>query len=245
MEDVLRAYVPDFGKDWEKSFPLCKFTYNNSYHSSIRMAPFEALNGWKCKTPICWEEIGVRSFHGPSIISDTNEKVKRIIDRLKIAKNRQKSYAYLKRRDLEFKVEDNVFLKISPTRGTMRFGQKGKLAQRYIGPFEIDMRVGEVAYRLILPVELARVHRVFHVFMWRKYIPDPTHMLHHKPLDVQLDVTFIERPKEIIDTKEHVLRTRTIHWVKVQWKHHSPGEETWELRDHVKEKYPDLLPEVR
>ena len=244
MEDMLRACVLDFGKDWEKSLPLCEFAYNNSYHSSIGMAPFEALYGRKCKTPICWEEIGVRSFHGPSVISDTSEKVKRIIDRLKISRDWQKSYAHLKRRDLEFQVGDKVFLKVSPTRGTMRFGQKGKLARRYIGPFEIDMRVGEVAYRLILPPELAGVHRVFHVSMLRKYISDPSHVLHHESLDVQSDITFVEKPKQIIDTKEHVLRTRTIHWVKVQWEHHSPEEATWELRDQVKEKYPELLPEV-
>ena len=126
----------------------------------------------------------------------------------------------------------------------MRFGQKGKLARRYIGPFEIDMRVDEVAYRLILPAELAGVHRVFHISMLRKYIPDPSHVLHHEPLETQPDVTFVERLKKIIDTKEHFLRTRTIHWVKIQWEHHSPREATWELRDQVKEKYPELLPEV-
>ena len=106
------------------------------------------------------------------------------------------------------------------------------------------MRVGEVAYRLILPPVLAGVHKVFHISMLRKYISDPSHVLHHEPLDVQPDITFVEKPKQIIDTKEHVLRTRTIHWVKVQWEHHSPEEATWELRDQVKEKYPELLPEV-
>ena len=139
---------------------------------------------------------------------------------------------------------ETVFLKVSPTRGTMRFEQKGKLARRYIGPFEIDMRVGEVAYRLILPTELAGVHKVFHISMLRKYIPDPSHVLQHEPLDVQPDVTFVERPKKIIDTKEQVLRTRMIHWVKEQWEHHSPREATWELRDQVKEKYPDFLLEL-
>ena len=93
------------------------------------------------------------------------------------------------------------------------------------------MRVGEVVYRLILSVELAGVHKVFHISILRKYIPDPSHILHHEPLDVQPDVTFVERPKKIIDTKEQVLRTRTIHWVKVQWEHHSLREATWELRD--------------
>ena len=104
----------------------------------------------------------------------------------------------------------------------MRFGQKWKLAWRYIGPFESDMRVGEVAYQLILPAELAGVHKVFHISILRKYNPDPSHILHHEPLDVQPDVTFVERPRKIIDIKEQILRTMTIHWVKVQWEHHSP-----------------------
>ena len=123
MEDMLRACVLDFGKYWENSIHFCEFSYN-SYHSSIKMAPFEALYGRKYKTLICWEKIGVRSFLGPSIISDTSEKVKQIIDMLKIVRNRQKSYADLNRRDLEFKVGDKIFLKVSPTRGTMRFGHK-------------------------------------------------------------------------------------------------------------------------
>ena len=106
------------------------------------------------------------------------------------------------------------------------------------------MRMGELAYRLILPAESAGVYKVFHISMLRKYISDPSHMLHHELLDVQPDVTFVERLKKIVDTNEQVLRTRTIHWVKVQWEHHSPREATWELRDKVKEKYVELLPEV-
>ena len=98
------------------------------------------------------------------------------------------------------------------------------------------MCVGEVAYRLILPAELVGVHKIFNVPMLRRYIVDPSHVLHHKLLVVQPDVTFVERPKKIIDTKEHVMRTRTIHWVKVQWERHSSREATWELRDQVKEK---------
>ena len=244
LEDMLRACVLDFGKDWQKSLPLCEFAYNNSYHSSIGMAPFEALYGRRCRTPICWEEIGVRSFHGPSIVSDTSEKVKQIHDRLKIARSRQKSYADPKRRDLQFEIGEHVFLKVSPTRGTLRFGQKGKLSRRYIGPFEILERIGEVAYRLALPAALSAVHNVFHVSMLKKYIADSSHVLQYEPLELQPDVTYVERPSQIIDTKEQVLRTRTIHWVKVQWEHHSPREATWELRDQVKKLYPHLLPEV-
>ena len=158
------------------------------------MAPFEALYGRRCRTPICWEEIGVRSFHGPSIVSDTSEKVKQIHDRLKIARSRQKSYADFKRRDLQFEIGEHVFLKVSPTRATLRFGQKGKLSRRYIGPFKILEMIGEVGYRLALPAALSAVHNVFHVSMLKKCIANPSHVLQYEPLELQQDVTYVERP---------------------------------------------------
>ena len=221
LEDILHACVLDFGKDWEKHLPVCEFAYNKSYHSSVGMTPFEALYGRKCRIPICWEEIGVRSFYGPSIISETSEKVKLIHDRLKVSRSRQKSYADLRRRDLQFQKGDSVFLKVSPVSGTMRFGHKGKLERRYIGPFEISHRVGEVAYRLKLPGQLSRIHNAFHVSMLRKYIFSPSHVPPYQPLDVQEYATYVEQPVKIVDTKDHVLRKKTIHWVKVQYEHHS------------------------
>ena len=131
--------------------PLCEFAYINSYHSSMGMAPFAALYGRRCRTPVCWEAVGERSFHGPTLIGETNEKVKLIHERLKVARSRQKSYDDARRKDLQFQVGDKVFLKVSPIRGTLRFGQKGKLSSRFIGPYEILSRIGEVAYRLALP----------------------------------------------------------------------------------------------
>ena len=243
LEDMLRACVLDFKKDWDDSLPLCEFSYNNGYHSSIGMAPFEALYGRRCRTPVCWEEVGVRSFHGPSVVGDSSEKVKVVQMRLKESRDRQKSYADKRRRPLEFQVGDKVFLKVSPMRGVVRFGQKGKLSKRYVGPFDIRSRIGDVAYRLTLPPELSGVHNVFHVSMLRKYIPDPTHVLPHEPLQIQPDASYVEQPARIIDTKETVLRTRTIPWVKVQWEHHRPEEATWELRDQIRKAYPHLLPE--
>ena len=109
-----------------------------------------------------------------------------------------------------------MFLKVSPMRGVVRFGQKGKLAKRFVGRFEIKSKIRDVAYHLVLPPELAGVHDVFHVSMLRKYIPDPTHVLQHEPLQLQADATYVERPMQIIDTEELVLRTKTIQWVKVQ-----------------------------
>ncbi|KAJ8644678.1 hypothetical protein MRB53_006426 [Persea americana] len=152
---MLRACVLDFKTQWDETLPLCEFTYNNSYHSSIGMAPFEALYGRRCRTPVCWEEVGIRSFHGPTMVSETSDKVKLIQERLKVARSRQKSYADSHRRDLHFKEGDKVFLKVSPTRGTLRFGQRGKLSRRYIGPYDIVSKIGDVAYRLALPPELS------------------------------------------------------------------------------------------
>ena len=140
------------------------------------MAPYEALYGRKCRSPLCWE-IGERQLTGPKLVQITSEKVPIIQQRLKTAFSRQKSYADPKRKDVSFFLRDLVFLKVSPMKGVMRFGKKGKLAPRYIGPFEIKSRVGEVAYRLVLPPELSRIHPVFHVSMLRKYIPYPSHVL--------------------------------------------------------------------
>ena len=244
LEDMLRACVLDFKTQWDETLPLCEFAYNNSYHSSIGMAPFEALYGRRCRTPVCWEEVGIRSFHGPTMVSETSDKVKLIQERLKVARSRQKSYADSHRRDLHFKEGDKVFLKVSPTRGTLRFGQRGKLSRRYIGPYDIVSKIGDVAYRLALPPELSGVHNVFHVSMLKKYVPDPSHVLRHEPLEIREDATYVEKPIQIIDTKEQELRTRTIQWVKVLWENHGPEEATWELRDQVQKKYPHLLPEV-
>ena len=109
-----------------------------------------------------------------------------------------------------------MILKVSPARGTLRFGEKGKPARRYVGPFEIRSMIDDAAYKLQLPLELSGVHDVFHVSMLKKYVEDPTHVLYCQLLDIQPDVSYIARPVVAIDTKEQVLRTRTIHWVKVQ-----------------------------
>ena len=119
-----------------------------------------------------------------------------------------------------------MFLKVSPTRGTLRFGQKGKLARRYIRPYEILSEIRDVAYRLALPLELSGVHNVFYVSMLKKYVSNPTHVLQHEPLEIREDVSYVERPSRIIDTKEQELRNWTIHWVKVLRENHEPEEAT-------------------
>ena len=137
------------------------------------MAPYEELYGRPCRSPLCWTEVGESSITGPDLIIDTSEKVSLIRQRLLTAQSRQKSYANVRRRPLEVEVGDHVLLKVMPKRGVVRFGKRGKLSPRFIGPFEILERVGTVAYRLALPPIMIGVHEVFHVSMLRKYTPDP------------------------------------------------------------------------
>ena len=205
-----------------------EFASNNSYPASIGMAPYETLYGRKCRTPVCWDEVGERKLVGPEIVQMTCDKIKVIRDRLKIAQDRQKSYADNRRRDLEFEVGDMVFLRISPWKGVLRFGKRGKLSPRYIGPYRIVERIGEVAYRLELPSDLDRIHDVFHVSMLRKYIPDPSHVL-------------TEQPVQILDRREQVLRNKTIPLVKVLWRSHTVEEATWEHEEQMKRHYPHLF----
>ena len=169
---MLRVSVIDFGGNWDSHLPLVEFAYNNSYHTSIQAAPYEALYGRKCRTPVCWTEMGGRQLAGPEIVQETTDKIVQIKERLKVAQDRQRSYANKRRRSLEFQVGDRVMLKMSPWKGIVRFGKRGKLSPRYIGPFEVVARVGEVAYRLKLPERLQGIHDTFHVSNLRKCLAD-------------------------------------------------------------------------
>lgn len=241
LEDMLRACALDFKGNWDSMVKLIEFSYNNSYHSAIKMAPFEALYGRKCRSPVYWDEVGERTITGPDLVEQTREKVKVIRDRLKAAQDRNKSWADSKRRHLEFAEGDKVYLKVSPTKGVMRFGEKGKLSPRYIGPYEVLERIGTLAYRLALPPILAQVHNVFHVSQLRKYVPDPSHVLEPRPLKVRSDATYEEIPVRIVDRKDQVLRRRVIPYVKVQWSNHTEREATWELEEQIRERYPHLF----
>ncbi|GKF59076.1 putative reverse transcriptase domain-containing protein, partial [Tanacetum coccineum] len=137
LEDMLRACVIDFGKGRERHLPLVEFSYNNSYHASIMAAPFEALYGRKCRSPVCWAEVRDVQLTGPEIIHETTEKIVRIRQRLQAARDRQKSYANVRRKPLEFQVGDRIMLKVSPQKGVIRFEKGGKLNPWYIGPFKI------------------------------------------------------------------------------------------------------------
>ncbi|GAV91173.1 Chromo domain-containing protein [Cephalotus follicularis] len=136
---------------------------------------------------------------------------------------------------------DFVFLKVLPWKGVTRFGKKGKLSPRYIGPFEILERIGEVEYRLALPPSLSHVHNVFHVFLLRKYMANPSHILSLEPMQVHEDLSYYEQPVEILDYKEQIQRTKTIPLVKVLWRNHRVNEATWELEETMTQEYPHLF----
>ena len=172
--------------------------YNNSFQSSIGMEPYEALYGRKCKTPLCWTELSEKKVIGLNLIQETEEKVKMIIERLKVAVNKQKSYPDLKREDIQHEIGEKVFLKVSPWRKVMRFGKKGKLSPKFIGSYEIIEKVGPIAYRLALPLELEKIHNDFHVSMLRRYRLDPSHVVSLEVIDLRLVLTY-EEPVEILD----------------------------------------------
>ncbi|GJS52059.1 putative reverse transcriptase domain-containing protein [Tanacetum coccineum] len=245
LEDMLRACVIDFGNGWDRHLPLVEFSYNNSYHTSIKAAPYEALYGRKCRSPVCWAEVGDAQLTGPEIIHETTEKIFKIRDRMQAARDRQKSYADKRRRPLEFEVRDKVMLKVAPWKGVIRFGKRGKLNPRYIGPFQIIERIGPVAYRLELPQELSRIHDVFHVCNLKKCLSDDTLVI---PLEeIQLDdkLNFVEEPVEIMDREVKQLKRSRIPIVKVCWNTRKGSEYTWECKDQFREKYPHLFTNPR
>ncbi|GJX13562.1 putative reverse transcriptase domain-containing protein [Tanacetum coccineum] len=190
LEDMLRACVLDFGGSWDVHLPLVEFSYNNSYHSSVRCAPFEALYGRKCRSPIMWAEVGEGQLIGPELVQETTEKISQIKDRLKAARDRQKS--------------------------VVRFGKKGKLAPRFVGPFEIIKKVGPVAYRLDLPEELSGVHDTFHVSNLKKCLADPTLKVPLDEIRVDAKLNFVEEPMEILERELKKLKRSRIAIVKVR-----------------------------
>ena len=225
----------------EDKLPLVEFAYNSSYQASRRMAPYEALYGRPCRSPLCWTEVRKSFITGPDLIRDTSEKVSLIRQRLLTAQSQQKSYANVQCRPLEFEVGDHVFLKVMPKRGVVRFGKRGKLSSRFIGSFEILERIDVVAYLLALPPSMTGVHKVFHVSMLRKYTPDPAHVVDWGQIEVDTDGTFKEGPVCILDSRDQVLRRKTVRLVRVLWRHYGVEESTWEREDTMRATYPFLF----
>ncbi|GJY49005.1 putative reverse transcriptase domain-containing protein [Tanacetum coccineum] len=216
LEDMLRACVLDFRGSWDVHLLLVEFSYNNSYHSSMRCAPFEALYGKKCCSPTLWAEVGEGKLIGPELVQETTKKISQIKNRLKAARDRQKSYADKRRKPLEFSIGDYVLLKVSPWKGVVRFGKKGKLAPRFVGPFEIIEKVGPLAYRLDLPEELDGVHDTFHVSNLKKCLADPTLQVPLDEIQVDAKLNFVEEPMEILDREFKKLKRSMMAIVKVQ-----------------------------
>jgi hypothetical protein len=194
LEDMLRACVLEFRQKWNDCLPLAEFSYNNSYQKSIKMAPFEALHGQRCQTPLNWSKPGERWFFRPDMVKETEEKVQRIIHNLKEAQARQKNYADKRRQPLVFQVNDHVYLKVSPMKGVNRFGVKGKLAPQYIGTFLILERYRPVAYRLQLPETLSTIHNVFHVSQLKKCLRVPDRTIDVVDVALEPDLTYLEHP---------------------------------------------------
>ncbi|GJU10392.1 putative reverse transcriptase domain-containing protein [Tanacetum coccineum] len=216
------------GTRWDTHLPLAKFYYNNSYLSSIRCAPFEALYGRKGRSPVLWAEVKENQLISPERVQETMDKVVLIKKRLKAARDRQKSYVDDKQKPLEFEVGDQVLLKVSPWKGVVHFGKKGKLTPRYVGPFEILERIGLVAYRLRLPQELSSVHDTFHVSNLKKCLANAN--LHVPLEEIKVDKTlcFVEEPLEIIDHEVKKLKRSRIPIVKVRWNYKRGPKFTWE-----------------
>ena len=133
----MRACALDYGSSWDDNLPYAEFSYNNSYQTGLKMAPFEALYGRRCRIPLMWDEVGDRKLFGPDLVKESEEKVKLIRDRLKVAQPRQKSYADSKRKEVVYEIVDTAYLRVSPLRGVKRFGVKGKLAPRFVGPYHV------------------------------------------------------------------------------------------------------------
>ncbi|KAK4400674.1 Transposon Tf2-11 polyprotein [Sesamum angolense] len=196
LEDMMRACIMEFKGNWDDHLPLMEFAYNNSFHSSIDMAPYEALYGRRCRSPVCWDIEGLRQLEGPELVQETVEKIQIVKKCLKAAQDRQKSYVDKHRREMEYEVGDKVFLKI---------------------------------------------HDVFHVSMLRRYRSDPSHVIREPEVEISEQLTYMEEPAEILDRSVRKLRNKEIPMVKVRWTHHSPREATWEVEEHMREKYPYLF----
>ncbi|GJT10937.1 hypothetical protein Tco_0857979 [Tanacetum coccineum] len=226
LEDIMRACVINFG---------------GSYHLSIRCALFEALYERKCRSPVLWEEIRGSSLIGPELVQEMINKVVLVKEKPKAARDRQKSYADKRRKPFEFKVGDQVLLKVSPWKGVVRFGKKGKLAPRYVGPFEILERISPVAYRLRLSEELIGVHDTFHVSNLKKCLGNANLHVPLNEIKINITLRFVEEPVEILDREVKSLKCSRIPLVKVRWNSKRGPEFTWEHEDYMKSKYPHLF----
>ncbi|GJX49714.1 putative reverse transcriptase domain-containing protein [Tanacetum coccineum] len=215
---------------YDLHLPLVEFSYNNSYHASIKVASYEALYRRKCRSPVCWSEVGDSQLTDPELICDTTEKIIQIKNRLLAARSRQKSYAYKRLKPLEFEVGDMVLLKVSPWKGVVRFGKSGTLSPHYIGPFKIVARVGLVAYTLQFPEELKRIHSIFHVSILKKCLEEGDVVVPMEEIQLDDKLHMIEEPVKIVDKEVKRLKQSRIPIVKVRWNLQKRSIIYWDVR---------------
>ncbi|WMV46945.1 hypothetical protein MTR67_040330 [Solanum verrucosum] len=210
---MLRACVISFKGSWDDHLPLIEFAYNNSYHSRIQMAPYEALYERRCRSPISWFEVGEAGLIGPDLVYQAMEKVKIIQERC------------------------------HP--GVRRCDKKEKPSPRYISCYNISKRIGNVAYELELPLELAALHPVFHISMFKKYMGDPSLITPNENIGIKDNLSYEEIPVEILDHQARKLRTKEVASVKVLWRNQFVKEATWEDEEDMKNRYPHLFSSVK
>ncbi|XP_076932733.1 uncharacterized protein LOC143598391 [Bidens hawaiensis] len=181
------------------------------------MAPFQVLYDHKCRSSICWNEVGESQITGLELVLETTDRIAQILLTLLVDRSRQKVYADKRRKTLEFNVRDHVLLKVSPWKGVVRFGNKGKLSPRFVGPFKILERIGPVAYKLKLPVELSNVHPVLHVSNLKRCLAKGNFQIPLHEVHIDETMHFVERSVEIMDHKDKVSKRSRILLVKVRW----------------------------
>jgi hypothetical protein len=238
---MLKACALRYGRSWDKNLPYAEFSYNNSYQESLKMAPFEMLYDRRCLTLLFWSEAGERKVFGPDILQEIEKQVHMVRENLRVAQSRQKSYTDHRRRELSFEVRDFVYLKVSPMRGLRHFKVRGKLAPRFIGPFKILEKRGEVAYQLELLSQLSDVHDIFHLSQLKKYLHVPEEQLPMEDMDAKEDLYYQEYPIMISETSERVTQNKKIRMCKVQWSHHTEEEATWEREEELKVEFPSFF----
>jgi hypothetical protein len=241
LEDMLRACALQYGRSWDKSLSYAEFSYNNSYQESLKMAPFEMLYGQRCRTPLFWNETREQKVFGPDVLEEAEKQVRMVRENIRVTQSRQKSYTNYRRRELSFVVGDFVYLKVSPMRGLRCFKVQGKLTPRFIGPFKILEKRGEVAYQLELPPQLSDVHDVFHVSQLKKCLCVLEEQIPMEDLDAKEDLSYQEHPVRILETSERVTQNKRIKMCKVQWSHHTEEEATWERKEELKAEFPSFF----
>ena len=202
------------------------------------MAPSEALYGQKCRTPLNWVESRERRYYGIDFVTEAEEQVRIIQQHMKAAQSRQKSYADKRRRPIKFEVGDYVYLKVSPMKKVQRFGVKRKLAPRYVGPYKIIERSGRVAYKLQLPPEMQDIFNVFHVSQLKRCLRVPDEAFETTNIKLQSDLTYEERPIQVLEEMERVTWSKVIKFYKVVWNNHGEQDAMWERDDYLCEVYP-------